>query len=188
MSTAAHSSDRCVQTSSTVTRLSALPIVQAKPALVEASALKSICASAFADPTSKGLGIAKQPRSCSLRNVARLSANEIGIGVSPFRCFLVVPACRETIPVQRAAPANATSLYLFDLFKHDLRANACVCREGKPAPTFPDHACSCLHLTQERAFLGENELVFLGKCEILHPLSVGTELGAIFLVGREACE
>src|SRR5437870_8178757 len=27
------------------------------------------------------------------------------------------------------------------LFKHDLRANAFrVCREGKPVPTFPDHA------------------------------------------------
>jgi hypothetical protein len=27
------------------------------------------------------------------------------------------------------------------LFEHDLRANAFrVCREGKPVPTFPDHA------------------------------------------------
>jgi hypothetical protein len=32
------------------------------------------------------------------------------------------------------------------LFGHDLRANALgVCREGKPVPTFPDHA---LHLAQ----------------------------------------
>ena len=52
-----------------------------------ASALKPICASAFAEPMSKGLGIEKQPLSCSLRNVARLSANEIGIGVSPFCCL-----------------------------------------------------------------------------------------------------
>src|ERR1700742_3802472 len=59
-------------------------MVQAKPALVEASALNPICASAFAEPMSKGFGIGKQPLSCSLRNVARLSANEIGIGVSPF--------------------------------------------------------------------------------------------------------
>jgi hypothetical protein len=61
-----------------------------------------------------------------LRNVARLSANEIGIGVSPVRFLLVAPACRETIPPRQAAPANASSLYLFE---HDLRANACVCRE-----------------------------------------------------------
>src|ERR1700759_1616884 len=59
-------------------------MVQAKPALVEASALNPICANAFAEPMSKGLGIGKQPLSCSLRNVARLSANETGIGVSPF--------------------------------------------------------------------------------------------------------
>src|SRR5579859_7399349 len=59
-------------------------MVQAKPALVEASALKPIWASAFAEPISKGLGIGKQPLSCSLRNVARLSVNETGIGVSPF--------------------------------------------------------------------------------------------------------
>src|ERR1700733_9595561 len=43
-------------------------------------------------------------------------------------------------------------------------------------------------LTQERTFLGEDELVFLGKAEILHALFVGTEASAIFLVGREACE
>jgi hypothetical protein len=31
------------------------------------------------------------------------------------------------------------------LFEHDLRANALgVCREGKPVPTFPDHALGML--------------------------------------------
>jgi hypothetical protein len=46
-------------------------MVQAKPALVEASALKPSCCSAFAEPTSKGLGMMKQPFSWSLRKVAR---------------------------------------------------------------------------------------------------------------------
>ena len=44
------------QTSSSVTRLSALPIDHAKPALVEASALKPRCCSARALPTSPGIG------------------------------------------------------------------------------------------------------------------------------------
>src|SRR5580693_2980735 len=52
----------------------------------------------------------------------------------------------------------------------------------------PSAFTSYFHLTQERAFLGEDEFVFLGKAEILHALFVGTELGAIFLVGCEACE
>src|SRR6266478_1682634 len=34
------------------------------------------------------------------------------------------------------------------LFEHDLRANAFrVCREGKPVPTFPDHAHLAIKLT-----------------------------------------
>ena len=51
-STAAHSAVEMCAESSSVMRLSALPIVQAKPALVEASALKPRCCSAFALPTS----------------------------------------------------------------------------------------------------------------------------------------
>jgi hypothetical protein len=62
-----------------VTRLSAFAIVQANPALVEASALKPRCCSATALPTSKGLGNAKQPDSCIFRNVARFSAVDTGM-------------------------------------------------------------------------------------------------------------
>ena len=51
-----------------------LPIVQAKPALVEAIALKPRCCSALALPTSKGFGSTKHPVACIFRNVARLSA------------------------------------------------------------------------------------------------------------------
>src|SRR3954453_13554676 len=49
-------------------------MVQAKPALGEASALKPRCCNAFALPTSNGLGMMKQPLSCSFLNAARLSA------------------------------------------------------------------------------------------------------------------
>src|SRR6185437_8700849 len=74
ISTAAQIAARWVQTSSTVTRLSALPMVHAKPALVEASALKPRCCKAFALPTSNGLGMMKHPLSCNFLNAARLSA------------------------------------------------------------------------------------------------------------------
>src|SRR6266702_30439 len=50
-------------------------MVQAKPALVEASALKPRCCNAFALPTSNGLGMMKQPLSCNFLNAARLSAD-----------------------------------------------------------------------------------------------------------------
>jgi hypothetical protein len=43
--------------------LSALPVDQAKPALVDASALKPMPCNALALPTSQGLGITKQPLS-----------------------------------------------------------------------------------------------------------------------------
>src|SRR6266851_5629523 len=85
-STAALISVRCAQTSSTVTRLSALPIVHAKPALVEASALKPRCCSAFAVPTSTGFGSTKQPASCSLRKLARLSVVVTGMVSLPLFC------------------------------------------------------------------------------------------------------
>src|SRR4029079_6650254 len=49
-------------------------MVQAKPGTVDASALKPRCCNALALPTSNGLGIMKQPLSCSVLNVARLSA------------------------------------------------------------------------------------------------------------------
>src|SRR5215471_20169604 len=62
--------------------LSALPSVQAKPALLDAIALKPSCCSAFAVPTSNGFGITKQPFSCSLRKAARLSAVVSGIALS----------------------------------------------------------------------------------------------------------
>src|SRR5665213_3330798 len=87
-STAPHSSVRCFSASSSAMRLSDLPIDQAKPALVEASALNPRCWSARALPTSKGLGMMKHPRSCILRNVARLSAVETGMVLSPFSCIL----------------------------------------------------------------------------------------------------
>src|SRR5262245_45983772 len=74
MSTAADIAARWLQTSSTVTRLSGLPMVQAKPALVEASALKPRCCNALALPTSKGLGMMKVPDSWSFLKAARLSA------------------------------------------------------------------------------------------------------------------
>src|ERR1700694_2551588 len=51
-STALHSAVRCCSTSSRVTRLSAFPIDQAKPALVEAIALKPRCCNALALPAS----------------------------------------------------------------------------------------------------------------------------------------
>src|SRR5882757_2959721 len=61
-------------------------MAQAKPALVEASALKPRCCNALALPTSNGLGIGKHPLSCILRNVARLSAVVIAM-ITP--CFLL---------------------------------------------------------------------------------------------------
>ena len=62
-----------------VTRLSDRPIDQAKPALVDAIALKPKCCSARALPTSQGLGSAKHPVSCILRKIVRLSAAVTGI-------------------------------------------------------------------------------------------------------------
>src|ERR1700722_14596069 len=84
-STASQSAVRCCNTSSSVTRLSDLPIDQAKPALVEAIALKPICCSALALPISQGLGSTKHPVWCIFRKVARLSAVVIDIIHSP--CF-----------------------------------------------------------------------------------------------------
>src|SRR5258705_3670149 len=50
-------------------------MAQAKPALVEASALKPRCCSARALPTSCGFGMMKHPLSCNFLNAARLSAD-----------------------------------------------------------------------------------------------------------------
>src|SRR5688500_9472114 len=61
-------------------------MVQAKPALVEASALKPRCCSAFALPTSNGLGMMKQPLSCNFLNAARLSA-DVSMVAPQFVCF-----------------------------------------------------------------------------------------------------
>src|SRR6266404_4969646 len=83
-STAPHSAVRCANASSSVTRLSALPIDHAKPALVEASALNPRCCNAFAVPTSQGLGSTKQPASCNFRNLARLSAVVFGMIPPPY--------------------------------------------------------------------------------------------------------
>src|SRR5436309_1309335 len=60
-------------------------MVHANPALVEASALKPRCCRARALPTSHGFGSTKQPLSCNLRKVARLSVVETAmVCCSPF--------------------------------------------------------------------------------------------------------
>src|SRR6478752_2808143 len=147
ISTAAQIAARCVQTSSTVTRLSALPSVQAKPALVEASALKPRCCKARALPTSKGLGMMKHPLSCNFLNAARLSA-----GVS--------------------------------MVAH---LNICWRREHNGATSVPPDA-SRHDLAQERALLGEDELVLLGKTEIGHAFAVGTQPRPVAFIGGETLE
>jgi hypothetical protein len=44
-----------------------------------------------------------------------------------------------TAPERDSVMSIAIALWF--LFEHDLRANAFrVCRDGKPVPTFPDHA------------------------------------------------
>src|SRR5271168_257968 len=82
-------------------------MVQAKPALVEASALKPRCCSAFALPTSNGFGSTKQPEACILRKVARLSAVVTGMGVS----FVALLEAQDS-DAQRAAPAAHLVGYL----------------------------------------------------------------------------
>src|SRR5580698_1335989 len=53
---------------------SGLAIENAKPALVEARALKPICSNMRAEPWSQGFGITKhEPFSCSLRNASAFS-------------------------------------------------------------------------------------------------------------------
>ena len=61
MSTLSAMARRCVRASANVTPLSALPMDQAKPALVVASAGNPSRASTWALPRSHGLGITKQP-------------------------------------------------------------------------------------------------------------------------------
>src|SRR4029078_7903750 len=77
-------------------RLSALPSVQAKPALVEASALKPRCCKAFALPTSKGLGMMKHPLSCNFLNAVRLSA---GVSMVSFLDVCLRRQDRRATPV-----------------------------------------------------------------------------------------
>jgi len=50
------------------------------------------------------------------------------------------------------------------LFEHDLRANAFrVCREGKPVPTFPDHAL--VVAPKPKPTQPDAELLAAGRCE-----------------------
>ena len=51
------------------------PWENAKPALVVARALKPRCCRYRAEPTSQGLGMTKQPRSCNARNARRRAAS-----------------------------------------------------------------------------------------------------------------
>src|SRR5439155_10193102 len=117
ISTAAQIALRWLQTSSTVTLLSARAMVQAKPALVEASALKPRCCRARALPASCGLGIMKHPDSCSLRNAARLSADVSMI--SP-RLFCLR---REHSDARPDLPAVS---------RHDLAQKGALLREDEP--------------------------------------------------------
>src|SRR5215469_10888258 len=57
---------------------------QAQPELVVASALKPAACSHWAEPTSQGLGMTKQPDSCSRRKLARRSAMEAAMGGGSF--------------------------------------------------------------------------------------------------------
>src|SRR5450631_571614 len=66
--TAVATERRCASVWSRPIRLSGWPTVQAKPALVVASALNPIEASACALPTSQGFGITKHPEACNRRN------------------------------------------------------------------------------------------------------------------------
>ena len=74
-----HSSPRstastCRTTSSSAALPSARPIVNAKPELVVASALKPSDSSTFAEPVSHGLGMTNGSPACSARNAAPFSA------------------------------------------------------------------------------------------------------------------
>src|SRR5688572_23081244 len=62
-----------------VTWLSARPSVQAKPALVVASAWKPSCSSARALPASHGFGMTKQPEACRRWNVSMRSRGAVMI-------------------------------------------------------------------------------------------------------------
>jgi hypothetical protein len=61
---------------------------QAKPELVDASALKPIPCNSFALPASHGFGSTKQPLSCSFRNSAHFCFVEIGIVFLPAKIVL----------------------------------------------------------------------------------------------------
>src|SRR5262249_18904861 len=92
-------------------------MVQAKPALVEASALKPRCCNAFALPMSKGLGMMKHPASCSFLKAARLSA--------------VVSMITPLIVCLRGQHRDATPL-LPAASRHDLAQEGPLLREDKP--------------------------------------------------------
>src|SRR5438445_7490380 len=72
-------------------------MVQAKPALVEASALKPRCCNAFALPTSNGLGMMKQPLSCNFLNAARLSA-DVSMVTPQIVCWRRLHRCAAPAP------------------------------------------------------------------------------------------
>src|SRR5215469_18961654 len=56
---------------------------QAQPELVVASALNPAACSQTAEPASQGLGMTKQPDSCSRRKLARRSAMEAAMANAP---------------------------------------------------------------------------------------------------------
>src|SRR3984893_633374 len=117
-STAPHSAVRCCKTSASVTRLSAFPMVQAKPALVDASALKPRCCKARALPMSKGLGMMKHPLSCNFLNAARLSA-VVSMRHSPADvCLRRLHKCATPMPP--------------DASHHDLAQEATLFRQDEP--------------------------------------------------------
>src|SRR5215468_908294 len=82
-------------------------MVQAKPALVDAIALKPRCCKALAVPTSNGFGITKQAPSCSLRKLARLSA--VGSGIALSRVVVV----RQKIVMRQLGHNLAQKVPLF---------------------------------------------------------------------------
>src|ERR1700716_4478123 len=78
-------------------------------------------------------------------------------------------SCRPRWATGRAVNHSGARMGDF-LFEHDLRANAFrVCREGKPVPTFPDHALRNVDLLEDALgadFLGVGGHHGIG--ELLH--------------------
>ena len=94
---------QCARVWSSVTPLSAWPIVHANPALVVASAAKPSCANARALTTSHGFGITKQPDACKRRNSSTRSRR----AVTPYlrsgrRCTNATAACSRAHRTRRS--------------------------------------------------------------------------------------